>query len=228
MARFVALMNARAGQLGLTDTHFVNPDGLDAPGHVSSARDVTKLARVAMNKPFIRSTVRLVEATAAGRQLHTWNDLLSTFPGMIGVKTGHTDDAGWSEVAAARGAGVTIYATLLGGETSRAEFRPRAAARLGAGALPDGLGHRRHAGVRVRARPRTAGRTCGSSRRSPRCAPSGSTAGSSSASWPRSRLRCPSAGAAPRARCRCSTVVWSSPARRSWRRTRWIARVPGR
>jgi D-alanyl-D-alanine carboxypeptidase (penicillin-binding protein 5/6) len=117
LARFVALMNARARQLGLTDTHFVNPDGLDAPGHVSSARDVTKLARVAMNKPFIRSTVRLVETTAAGRQLHTWNDLLSTFPRLIGVKTGHTNDAGWSEVAAARGAGVTIYATLLGGET---------------------------------------------------------------------------------------------------------------
>ena len=117
MARFVALMNARAGQLGLTDTHFVNPDGLDAPGHVSSARDVTKLARVAMNMPFIRATVRQVDAVAAGRQLHTWNDLLSTFPRLIGVKTGHTSDAGWSEVAAARGAGVTIYATLLGGET---------------------------------------------------------------------------------------------------------------
>ena len=66
VTRFVALMNARAAQLGLTDTHFVNPDGLDAPGHVSSARDVTKLARVAMNKPFIRETVRLVDAAAAG------------------------------------------------------------------------------------------------------------------------------------------------------------------
>jgi D-alanyl-D-alanine carboxypeptidase (penicillin-binding protein 5/6) len=115
--RFVEMMNARARQLGLTDTHFVNPDGLDTPGHVSSARDVTKLARVAMNKPFIRETVRLVTATAAGRRLYTWNDLLSTFPRLIGVKTGHTNRAGWSQVAAARGRGVTIYATLLGGET---------------------------------------------------------------------------------------------------------------
>ena len=114
---FVELMNARARELGLTDTRFVNPDGLDAPGHVSSARDVTKLARVAMRKPFIRETVRLVDATAAGRSLHTWNDLLSTFPHLLGVKTGHTDGAGWSQVAAARGGGVTIYATLLGGET---------------------------------------------------------------------------------------------------------------
>lgn len=117
VGRFVALMNARARQLGLADTHFANPDGLDAPGHYSSADDVTKLARVAMNKPFIRETVRLVGATAAGRQLHTWNDLLSTYPNTIGVKTGHTDGAGWSQVAAARGGGVTIYATILGGET---------------------------------------------------------------------------------------------------------------
>ena len=70
-----------------------------------------------MNKPFIRETVRRVEAEAAGRRLHTWNDLLSTFPNLIGVKTGHTDGAGWSEVAAARRGGVTIYATLLGGAT---------------------------------------------------------------------------------------------------------------
>ena len=117
VGRFVELMNARARSLGLADTHFVNPDGLDAPGHVSSARDVTRLARIAMRDPFIRETVRLVDATAAGRRLHTWNDLLSTFPNLLGVKTGHTNGAGWSQVAAARGGGVTIYATLLGGET---------------------------------------------------------------------------------------------------------------
>jgi D-alanyl-D-alanine carboxypeptidase (penicillin-binding protein 5/6) len=51
---------------------------------------------------------------AGGETLHTWNDLLSTYPGLFGVKTGHTSEAGWSEVAAARRNGVTIYATLLG------------------------------------------------------------------------------------------------------------------
>ncbi|MDQ3066945.1 MAG: D-alanyl-D-alanine carboxypeptidase [Actinomycetota bacterium] len=117
VASFVAMMNSRAQELGLADTHFANPDGLDAPGHYSSVRDLTKLARVAMRKPFIRQTVRLVDSSAAGRPLHNWNDLLSTFPNLIGVKTGHTNDAGWSQVAAARGGGVTIYATLLGGET---------------------------------------------------------------------------------------------------------------
>lgn len=115
VARFVELMNEKAVALGLSDTHFANPDGLDAPGHYSSATDLTKLARVAMRKPFVRETVRQVRSTAAGRSLTTWNDLLSTFPNLIGVKTGHTDGAGWSEVAAVRGRGVTIYATLLGG-----------------------------------------------------------------------------------------------------------------
>jgi D-alanyl-D-alanine carboxypeptidase (penicillin-binding protein 5/6) len=117
VGRFVELMNERARSLGLADTHFVNPDGLDAPGHVSSARDVTRLARIAMREPFIRETVRLVDTTAAGRRLHNWNDLLSTYPNLLGVKTGHTNGAGWSQVAAARGGGVTVYATLLGGET---------------------------------------------------------------------------------------------------------------
>ena len=114
---FAELMNRKAAQLGLRDTHFVRPDGLDVAGHVSSARDVTKLARVAMNDPTVRSIVRLRNAEAAGRHLFTWNDLLGRFPGLIGVKTGHTSAAGWSQVAAARGRGLTVYATILGAPT---------------------------------------------------------------------------------------------------------------
>jgi serine-type D-Ala-D-Ala carboxypeptidase (penicillin-binding protein 5/6) len=114
-ARFVAMMNARARQLGLKDTHYVRPDGLDAPGHVSSAHDVTLLARILMHRPLVRQIVRRRAATiSGGRTLHTWNDLLSSYPGIFGVKTGHTSAAGWSEVAAARRTGVTVYATLLG------------------------------------------------------------------------------------------------------------------
>jgi D-alanyl-D-alanine carboxypeptidase (penicillin-binding protein 5/6) len=112
---FARLMNEKAAQLGLHDTHFVRPDGLDVPGHYSSAYDVTKLARVVMRNPFVRATVREETATiAGGRTLHTWDDLLSEFPQTIGVKTGHTSQAGWCQVAAARGSGATIYATLLG------------------------------------------------------------------------------------------------------------------
>ncbi len=112
------MMNAKAAALGLHDTHFVRPDGLDAPGHVSSAADVTKLARVVMRTRFIRETVREeTSSIAGGRTLHTWDDLLSIFPQTIGVKTGHTSLAGWCQVAAARGRGVTVYATLLGSPT---------------------------------------------------------------------------------------------------------------
>lgn len=112
---FVAYMNQRASALGLRATRFVRPDGLDTAGHYSSAWDVTRLAREAMKNPTVRRLVRQEAASiSGGRTLHTWNDLLGEFPGTIGVKTGHTSDAGWSQVAAARGNHVTIYATILG------------------------------------------------------------------------------------------------------------------
>ncbi|HEY7195676.1 MAG TPA: D-alanyl-D-alanine carboxypeptidase family protein [Gaiellaceae bacterium] len=115
---FVARMNARARAMGLSNTHFANPDGLDAPGHYSSARDILALARAAMTKPIVRGLVRMRTAhIAGGRSLFTWNDLLSTYPGVFGVKTGHTDDAGWCEVAVARRNGSAVYAVVLGSAT---------------------------------------------------------------------------------------------------------------
>jgi serine-type D-Ala-D-Ala carboxypeptidase (penicillin-binding protein 5/6) len=112
---FVQLMNREAQRLGLRDTRFVRPDGLDTPGHYSSAWDVTQLGLEAMRRPVVRRLVRQESASiAGGRTLHTWNDLLGEFPGTFGVKTGHTSGAGWSQVAAARGNHVTIYATILG------------------------------------------------------------------------------------------------------------------
>ena len=119
--RFVGWMNEKARALGLHETHFANPSGLDEAGHVSSARNLTRLARIAMKNPLVRATVRLQTASiGGGRELSTWNDLLAGFPGTFGVKTGHTGRAGWSEVAAARRNGVTVYATILGGP-SRSE-----------------------------------------------------------------------------------------------------------
>ena len=113
---FVSWMNAKAQQLGLADSHFVRPDGLDAPGHVSSAHDVMRLALIAMHSPVVREIVRERTDTIEGGRVavHTWNDLLGTFPGVIGVKTGHTSKAGWCEVAAVRRQGYTIYAVILG------------------------------------------------------------------------------------------------------------------
>lgn len=112
---FARMMNAEAATLGLHDSHFVRPDGLDAPGEYSTAADVTKLARDAMRIRFVRDTVRRETATiAGGRTLHTWDDLLAVMPNLLGVKTGHTRAAGWCQVAAVRGRGVTVYATILG------------------------------------------------------------------------------------------------------------------
>jgi len=117
--RFVSWMNERAQQLGLDDTHFARADGLDARGHVSSARDVAVLAQVAMRSPIIRSIVRERSAVIENGRVvvHTWNDLLGVFPGLIGVKTGHTGKAGWCQVAAVRRLGYTIYAVILGSPT---------------------------------------------------------------------------------------------------------------
>jgi serine-type D-Ala-D-Ala carboxypeptidase (penicillin-binding protein 5/6) len=112
---FVEYMNQRARALGLGETQFARPDGLDTAGHYSSASDVTRLALEAMRSPVVRRLVRQESASiSGGRTLHTWNDLLGEFPGTFGVKTGHTSGAGWNQVAAARGNHVTIYATILG------------------------------------------------------------------------------------------------------------------
>lgn len=115
---FVAMMNAQARKLGLTNTYYARPDGLDAPAHYSSASDVTKLAELVMRDPVVRRIVRLRTADiAGGRHLHTWNDLLGIFRGLDGVKTGHTAAAGWCEVAEVKRDGLDLYATILGSPT---------------------------------------------------------------------------------------------------------------
>jgi len=116
---FVDWMNEEAEKLGLRDTHFERPDGLDTLGLYSSAHDVAVLAQVAMHSPIVREIVRKRADTIADGTipLHTWNDLLGVFPGLIGVKTGHTSKAGWCEVAAARRDGYTIYVVILGSPT---------------------------------------------------------------------------------------------------------------
>jgi len=116
--RFVGLMNAKADELGLSGTNFENAHGLDESGHVSSARDATALVRYALAVPFIRdalssSTVSL----PGGRTFLTTDDLLVSWAPLVGGKTGHTRDAGWSQAAAAARAGVTVYGTVLGSDT---------------------------------------------------------------------------------------------------------------
>ena len=94
---FVALMNQRANELGLVDTHFVNPHGLDNPAHYSSAYDLAVLARIAMQRADFRTIVntkyRVVKGMLATYQLGTLNPLYSRLAGVDGVKTGFTRNA---------------------------------------------------------------------------------------------------------------------------------------
>ena len=116
LSRFAARMNTRARALKLRHTHFERPDGL-SDGDESSARDITELAQLDMRNPAVRSIARMRAVTLNGATFPARNNLLSTYPGTIGVKTGHTDAAGWCEVAAVRRNGVTVYATVLGAPT---------------------------------------------------------------------------------------------------------------
>ena len=112
--RFVDLMNAKAKELGLSDTTFENPHGLDERGHVSSARDATALVRYALGIPFIRDALSRSSLTLGGRTFETTDDLLTSWAPLVAGKTGHTRDAGWSEAAAAARGGTTVYGAVLG------------------------------------------------------------------------------------------------------------------
>ena len=91
---FAELMNDKARNLGLRDTHFENPNGLDSPGHYSTARDLAKLAAYAMENPIFRKTVSTKQLMLGQRYLTNHNKLLWRVEGADGVKTGFTKAAG--------------------------------------------------------------------------------------------------------------------------------------
>ncbi len=91
---FAEMMNDKARNLGLTGTHFENPNGLDSPGHYSTARDLAVLAAYAMENPVFRKTVSAKSVKAGERYLTNHNKLLWRVPGADGVKTGYTRAAG--------------------------------------------------------------------------------------------------------------------------------------
>ena len=98
---FAELMNDKARELGMKDTHFVNPHGLDAPDHYSTARDLAVLAAYAMEDPIFARTVGAKTVTVGQRQLTNHNKLLWQLPGCEGIKTGYTRAAGRILVSAA-------------------------------------------------------------------------------------------------------------------------------
>lgn len=91
---FAELMNDKARNLGLCNTHFVNPNGLDAPGHYSTARDLAVLSAYAMENPVFYKTVSARNIRIGERYLTNHNKLLWRVEGADGVKTGYTKAAG--------------------------------------------------------------------------------------------------------------------------------------
>ncbi|MFO7917670.1 MAG: serine hydrolase [Anaerolineae bacterium] len=91
---YVGWMNDLVAEWGLQDTHFANPHGLDDEGNYSTAHDMALIAWQAMKDPVFADIVGRSEAIAAFRILESTNELLGTYPGAIGVKTGTTDLAG--------------------------------------------------------------------------------------------------------------------------------------
>ena len=133
---FVGLMNDQAKRLGLTNTHFENPHGLDSPEHYSTARDLATLAAYAMEDPIFAKTVSTKTIRAGQRSLQNHNKLLWRLEGADGVKTGFTKAAGRILVSSAARNGrrvvcVTIndgndwvdHATLLENAFSRYALR---------------------------------------------------------------------------------------------------------
>ncbi len=115
--RFVRLMNAKALELGLTDTTFENPHGLDAAGHLSSARDAALLVRHALGIPILRDALGRTTFTFQGRDFPSTDDLNASWAPLVGGKTGHTAAAGWSEAAGATARGATVFGATLGGDS---------------------------------------------------------------------------------------------------------------
>ena len=110
---FVELMNDKAHTLGLSNTHFANPNGLDAPGHYSTARDLAVLAAYAMKNPVFHQTVSTKSLKIAQRYLTNHNKLLWRVEGADGVKTGYTRAAGRILVSSATRSGRRLICVTI-------------------------------------------------------------------------------------------------------------------
>ena len=123
---FADLMNAKAAELGMTHTHFMNPHGLEEDGHYSCAADLCKMGRYAMeNYPFIRETVhtRSISIAPDGHPvtLESTDLLMDYYEGLLGIKTGNTE-SGASFLGSARRGHVTLYSCSLCCETGEGRW----------------------------------------------------------------------------------------------------------
>lgn len=125
-AEFVRAMNREAARLGLDDSSFSNPIGLDEKNNFSSARDLAVLGTEVLRDDLLRRIVgtRATRVPMGGRKLRlvNRNELLAAAPWVNGVKTGFTGNAGYSLVASGEQGGVTLVAALLGAPTEAARY----------------------------------------------------------------------------------------------------------
>ena len=110
---FVALMNEKAAALGMAHTSFANPNGLDADGHYSTARDMAVLAAAAVENPTFRRICSSRSVTIGQRTMENHNRLLRQVEGCIGLKTGYTQAAGRTLVSCTERDGCRLVAVTL-------------------------------------------------------------------------------------------------------------------
>lgn len=122
---FVEMMNARAAELGMSSTHFVNCTGLDADGHMTTAYDVALMSCALIKHELITnySTVWMDSLRGGESELVNTNKLVRFYDGCIGLKTGTTSKAGHCLSAAARRDGLTLIAVVMRGDDSTARFQ---------------------------------------------------------------------------------------------------------
>jgi len=115
---FVGRMNAKVRELGLQDTHFTNPHGLDAAGHYSSAYDMAMLGRYAYKDPLIAEIVgtKQYQPNWDGPELWNGNLLLWLYPEADGMKTGWTEKAGQTMIATAQRDGHRLFVAVMGSQ----------------------------------------------------------------------------------------------------------------
>ena len=122
---FVEQMNQRAAELGMADTHFVNPTGLPAKGHVTSAHDIALMSReLILNHPDIRrfTTIWTDSLRDGAFGLSNTNKLIRFYPGATGLKTGSTDAALYCLSATAERDGMELISVVMGAPTSTQRF----------------------------------------------------------------------------------------------------------
>lgn len=121
---FVALMNARAKELGCNNTNFINCTGLDADGHLTSAHDVAVMSSELIKHELIKdySTVWMDTLRNGESELVNTNKLVRFYKGTTGLKTGTTSTAGYCLSATAERDGMELVAVVMSGETSNDRF----------------------------------------------------------------------------------------------------------